>query len=147
MSETFSGADGRTVIAADTADEIGEVKQFVLDRGARRIDGVHVAGRGKKAEVVPWSSVRSFGTDAVIVEAVDAAHRVADDHEIDAVKGNISARGSRVLTTHGFEHGRVDDVEFDPATGELTAVETSEGRVEASAIRSLGSYALVVDAP
>ena len=34
------------VVAADTADNIGEIKGFVVDQGANRIESLHVAGRG-----------------------------------------------------------------------------------------------------
>ena len=145
MSSTFSAAEGRPIVAADTADDIGEIKGFVVDPGANRIESVHVTGRGRRAEVLPWSSIRSFGDDAIIAEQADAPTRVADDHEEQAVKGSVVLRGTRVLSTEGFELGTVDDVMFDPESGDITAVLTEGGRIEAARLRAIGSYALIAE--
>ncbi len=145
MSIGFNEAEGRPVIAADSAEDIGEVKGFIVDTTATRVEAVHVSGRGRKAEIVPWSSIRSFGADAVIVEVGESAARVSSDHEKQAAKGNIVLRKARVLTTGGFEIGEVDDAMFDESTGDLTAVVTDRGRIEGGRLHSLGSYALVVD--
>lgn len=145
MSATFNSAEGRPVVAADTAESLGEVKGFVVDPTASRVEAVHVSGRGRKAEVVPWTSVHSFGDDAVVAEQADSTEQVSTDYEKAAVKGKIAAVGSRVLSTAGFEIGTVEDVMFDTGTGELTGVLTEGGRIAADRLRSLGSYALVVD--
>ncbi len=146
MSETFNSSDGRPVVAVDTAETIGEVKGFVVDPTATRIESVHISGRGRKAEIVPWASIQSFGADGVMADLASAGEQVSSDHETQAVKGNIVARKTRVLTTEGFELGTVEDVMFDTATGQLTGAVTTEGRIDGSRFRSLGSYALIVDA-
>ena len=43
-----SRARRRSVVASDTAEDIGEVKGFVVDPSATRVDAVHVAGRGRR---------------------------------------------------------------------------------------------------
>lgn len=145
MSATFTAAEGRAVVAADTADDIGEIKGFVVDTSASRVEGVHIAGRGRRAEILPWSSIRSFGDDAVIAEAADAADRASDDREKEAARGNIVLLGTRVLSTEGFELGTVDDAMFDPDSGDITGILTDAGHIGPERLRSLGSYALVVD--
>ena len=146
MSMTFDDAEGLPVIAADSAETIGEIKGFIVDSTATRIESIHVSGRGKRAEVVEWSSIRSFGEDAVIAVMAEASHRVSSDHETQAVKGKIVARDTRVLDTNGFEQGTVNNVMFDPSSGELTGVLTTEGRVGGESLKALGSYALVIQA-
>ena len=146
MSETFNSSDGRPVVAVDTAETLGEIKGFIIDPTATRIESVHISRRGKKAEVIPWASIHSFGSDTVMVELATAVEQVSSDHDIQAVKGNIVARKTRVLTTDGFERGTVEDVMFDTDTGELTGALTTEGHLDGSRFRSLGSYALIVDA-
>ncbi len=145
MSETFNSSDGRRVVAADTAEDIGEIKGFVVDPTATRIESVHIAGRGKKADVIPWASIRSFGADAVMADLANAAEQVSSDHETQAVKGNIVARNTRVLDTDGFEQGTVEDVMFDATTGQITGALTTQGHLDGSRFRSLGSYALIID--
>lgn len=146
MSATFNGSDGRPVIAVDTAETIGEIKGFVVDPTATRIDSVHISGRGKKAELISWSSIQAFGADAVMANMATAAEQVVSEHETQAVKGKIVARDTRVLDSAGFEQGTVEDVMFDTESGELTGALTTQGHIDAARFRSLGSYALVIEA-
>ena len=53
--------------------------------------------------------------------------------------------GTRVLTVDGRELGTVTDVEFDTDSGAVVRVQTDQGPIEPDRLRSLGSYALVVD--
>jgi len=53
--------------------------------------------------------------------------------------------GSRVLTVEGRSAGKVVDAEFDTETGAIVRVITDNGAVDAGRVRSLGSYALVVE--
>lgn len=143
MSQTFSEADGRRVVAVNTATEIGEVKSFVVDPTSARITAIQIGGRGGRADLVEWDHIEAFGDDAVMVVHDEAVHQ-PDEREKDAVKGEIRLRDSKVLDTAGFEHGTVADVMFDPATGAILGVLTTEGHIGADRLISLGSYALVI---
>ena len=147
MSQSFRAAEGRKVIAKTTAEEIGKVKSFVVDTTASRVTALQIGGRGGSAELVDWANVNAFGDDAVIVEGADVA-RAPDDREKEAVKGDIRARGTKVLTTAGYDVGKVHDVMFDGASGEIVGMMVGKKTlVPADRMRSLGSYALVIDAP
>jgi sporulation protein YlmC with PRC-barrel domain len=53
--------------------------------------------------------------------------------------------GKRVLTSTGDEIGKIRDVDFDPASGVLTALLVDNGsEVEAARLLGVGSYAVVV---
>ncbi|HVL93803.1 MAG TPA: PRC-barrel domain-containing protein, partial [Acidimicrobiales bacterium] len=58
--------------------------------------------------------------------------------------GGVDLPGRRVLTERGRELGAVADVEFDPATGAVTAVLVGQTTVAGDRLIGLGSYALVV---
>jgi len=143
--ETFKQVEGRSVIASDSAESIGTVKGFVLDAAGRRIEAVHVDGRGKHAHVVEWSTITAFGTDAVMVPSDSDRITVDGEHQKSAVKGNVTMIGSRVLTVEGRNVGVVDDVEFDTETGAVVRVLTDHEPIDAVIVRSLGSYAVIVD--
>ena len=146
MTQSFKAADGRKVISKTTAEEIGSVKSFVVDPSASRVSAIQIGGRRANAELVDWTNVSAFGDDAVIVNSDDVA-RGPGEREKDAVKGHIRARGTRVLTTDGFDVGKVSDVTFDGATGELTGIVVNKkDLVSADRLISLGSYALVISA-
>lgn len=146
MSERMSEALGRPVVAADTAENVGEVRAFVLDRSGRTITQLHVAGRKRSAELVNWSDLAGFGTDAVTVTSQGAITDSVEERAEEMVRGHVEAIGARVLDTDGFEHGTVVDIEFDPDNGAVLAVIGDDSRWPGETVRSLGSYALIVDA-
>ena len=138
---------GQPVIAIDTAEEIGDVKHFVVSADVSRVERLHIDGRKKNALFAEWSDLESFGSDRVMVTAADASAGSDDERDLDAAKGNIELLGSRVLDTAGFEHGTVADAIFDADSGAVVAIITDDDtRVDQARIRSLGSYAVVVEA-
>ncbi len=137
---------GRRVVAVDDAEELGVIKEFVVDPQGRRVAKVQIAGRGKKAEFARWDDLESFGDDVVMARRSDVAEPAETDRDTAAAKGNVTLLGARILDTNGFEHGTVQDAEFDTADGSITAVVGPEGTFDADRVRSLGSYALVVAA-
>lgn len=144
-TDTFRNVEGRKVIASDTAESIGSVKGFVLDAAGRTIESIHVDGHGKRAVILAWPTVQAFGADAVMAAAGVEPATIDNEHQKAAVKGVVSMLGSRVLTVDGREIGTVDDVEFDTGSGAVVRVTTDHGPIDAHQLRSLGSYALVVD--
>lgn len=141
-SDTLHHVLGRRVVTSATAATIGKVKGFVFDRGARTIAAIHIDGHGRHATLLPWSAVDAFGVDAVMAaEPPDSGDHTAGDERA----APLAMLGSRILSATGRELGTVNDVEFDTATGAVVRVLAGSGHIEASRLRSLGSYALVVD--
>ncbi len=140
----MSEALGRRVVATDSAEDIGEIKNFIIDRAGRNITKVHVVGRKKNAELLEWSSLQ-FGPDVVMATSGSDVVEVQQDRDLDSVKGNIDYFGARVLDTNGFEHGTVTEVEFDPSDGSIVRVH-GEAPIDVERVRSLGTYAVVIDA-
>jgi len=140
---------GRRVIASDSAEEIGEVKRFVFDQSGRSITQVQIGGRKRKAELVDWADIGSFGADAVMVTSADRVHHPIDDRQEAMVDGDIAYLGVKVLSSDGVQVGKVDAVHFDESSGTVLGAEISEGfgLVPTDRIHGLGSFALVVSAP
>lgn len=136
-------AMGRTVVARDSAETMGDLAGAVVDAASRRIVALQV-GKGHKAKLVDWTSVVGLGADAVVVEGADSLRDPDGEREPAVVKGDIALLGARVLTDRGDELGRLDDVEVDPATGEVLTLVTGEIRVPGPGLRALGHYAIVV---
>ena len=142
---TVSAAIGRRVVAQDTADEIGQVKAFVIDHSGRQVERIQVAGHKRNARLVDWSAIATFGSDAVMVAAHDDVGEAADERDQEVVRGEVTVLGARILDTTGLEHGRVTDVAFDPTTGAVVDVVGGDAHIAPDRIRSLGTWALVVD--
>lgn len=145
MSEAFTSAIGRSVVDSATADDVGDVKALVVDQAGRQITGIQVAGRNRSARLVDWDDIDSFGDDVVLISSQSAIYQPTEERTTDIVKGDIQYIGTRILSVEGVELGTVKDVHFDTDTGEIIALMSDSGRVEGARIRSLGTYAAVVE--
>lgn len=145
MSEAFTSAIGRKVVDSATADDVGEVKAFVVDQAGRQITRIQISGRSRHAQLVDWADVNSFGDDVVLISSQSAIHEPTEERTTDIVKGDIHYIGTRILSVEGVELGTVEDVHFDTGSGAVIAIMGDNGRVEAARIRSLGTYAAVVE--
>ena len=145
MSDSFRQATGRKVLSRASAQELGEVSHLLLDLQRRQIAAV-VIGHGKKAQLVDWGRLTGFGPDAVMVSDEDALRAPADDRERAAADGKLELVGKPALTEAGNELGTIDDVTFDPDTGEVETLRIDAREIPASSLLGTGSFAVVVDA-
>ncbi len=124
-------ASGLLVITRDTGKKVGKVEDLVVDRQGSRILGILIdeAGWFKGAKVVPWSSFRVIGLDAVIIDEEASAKKASEVPEMSEVldTGNLLV-GARVATTDGRELGKIEDFYFDPETGIVKGFELSGGK-------------------
>lgn len=138
----FSDCSGRPVLDTSSATTLGKVDALLVDPGDQRVVAVTVKRKGDQ-DVLRWSALTSFGPDAVTVPGEDAF--TASDDRLDALASKAGALlKKRVLTDAGDESGTVTDVEFDPETGRVTALVTTEGEIDGGRLRGVGSYAVVV---
>ena len=139
----FSAAKGRKVVSTSTAATVGQVHAFVVDPEADAV----IALRLKKTangDALKWSDITGFGEDAV---TVTKAELITDADSKVAARSEKAHRvlGKRVLTVAGDELGEVDDVEFDPQTGAISALVLDDGELARGRLVGAGSYAVVVE--
>ncbi len=140
----FSEAKGRKVVSSSTAATVGKVSRFVVDPGSRAVVGIELKKKTEHGDTLRWVDITAFGSDAVTVTGPE---KIGDGGEsVKALSGKAHrVLGKRVLTSTGDELGEVTDVDFDPASGALTAlVVDKDSEVEASRLLGVGSYAVVV---
>jgi sporulation protein YlmC with PRC-barrel domain len=140
---TFRSSAGLPVVARSSAEEIGEVKHFVV--GDRRVRAIHVGG-GKKGQLVPWSDVEAFGDDAVVVAGPEVLREAEDDREERAMSGETDMLDRRVIDDTGTELGTVADVEFDSSDGRIGSISVGDRSVVGERLLGNGSFAVVVSA-
>jgi sporulation protein YlmC with PRC-barrel domain len=124
-----------------TAEEVGRVDGFAVNAVAHRIHAIRV-GKHKGGSVLLWSDVHAIGPDAVTVRSDDAVREPSAPLDEG---GDLVSR--RMLTDRGFEIGTVEDVEFDPNTGQLQLIHLRDRAIDASALLGSGRYAVVVRHP
>lgn len=133
---------GRKVVCTSTAETIGQIADLVIDPQRRRVVAITLRHAGK-ADTVAWDDIIAFGADAVTVAEANVAVEASD-----AVRqlGSDARRlpGKRLLSAAGRELGTLDEIAFDPTTGELTALLATEGELPADRLVDAGSYAVIV---
>lgn len=72
MSTRVKDVLGKPVISADTGEKLGTVADLLLDDASHGLVGVVVThGMLKHEQVLPASSVHSFGSDAVVSRSAE----------------------------------------------------------------------------
>ncbi len=141
----FTEVLGRKVVSTSTAETVGLVAHLVVDPKSQSVVALDLK-KTASGDILLWTNVAAFGTDAVTVAAAEA---VTDTNEVVAELSGKDRRvlGKRLLTTAGQELGAVTDVDFDPATGRVTSVLAPSGAVAGDRLIGIGSYAVVVRDP
>jgi sporulation protein YlmC with PRC-barrel domain len=140
----FSDADGRKVVSTSSAETVGKVDGFVVDPQQRKIVAVQVK-KANSGDTLMWSAVVGFGANAVTVADAHAITERSEDIAALAGAGQDPLALELVLLA-GDELGQVDDVEFNPESGQIQALIAGERDVAGERLIGIGSYAVVVRA-
>ncbi|MEU8570692.1 PRC-barrel domain-containing protein [Streptomyces pathocidini] len=145
----FSELTGRPVMTVAEAKRAGVVDGFVVDPARATVVALRLQKTpDSKRNLLSLSRIRAIGPDAVMVPDTEslrtAEEALAEQAEL-AGKG-LDLPDKPVLTERGEETGTVDDAHFDPETGALHALVTTEGEIPGRAMIGLGTYAVVVRA-
>jgi uncharacterized protein YrrD len=141
----FKEARGRKVVSTDNAEALGKVEAYVIDPRKRRVTALRLAKVKGDRTFLSWNDLQAFGTDAVTVDSVERLRPPADDAEERAASKELQAIGKLVLSASGTALGKVEDVEFDRASGAIVGFDLADGsRVVADRIIGLGAHAAVV---
>jgi uncharacterized protein YrrD len=116
---------GLPVLAGPQLRRIGRVQEVLLSAGGESVCGLLLEGGGwlQPRRVLDYRAVTAVGDTHVLADEVylpdDVATRCCQD-----------LHGLPVLGTGGAEVGLLDDLHFDPATGQVTALQLSHGFVD-----------------
>lgn len=121
----ISEALGKTIIAADSGEKVGQVDDVLIDAARHQVMGLLITeGLMSRQRIVPFGEVQTVGQDAVIVRT---ASTLADAREWLAqgrpANRSRDLRGKDVITTEGMRLGKVHDLIADPRTGHLSGLE------------------------
>lgn len=141
----FKDASGRKVVSTSTADTVGKIDAFVVDVSGPKVVALQLK-KTDSGDILRWADINAFGGDAVTVES-DAAVVEADGDLAPLLEKSNHVLGKLVLSKVGDELGKVADVEFDAASGAVTALVLDHGaEVSGKRMVGIGSYAVVVEA-
>lgn len=137
---------GHPLMDLATATSIGRIDDAVVDPATRRVAGFVLKKTPAKADWLPWEQVNAVGTDAVTVANAEV---IVDRSALSGhpLRGD-KVIGGRVLTNQGWEQATLADIDFDPATGEVTGLVLADGSTVAPEdLIGIGRYATVVQHP
>jgi len=139
----FSEAHHKQVVATSTATKAGRVEGFVVTPRPARIAALRLGKVEGPGSLLGWSDLKAFGYDAVTVESPEVIRVPADADEERAASKDLDLVGKPALDEYGDALGRITDVDFDPATGDIVAVITDREEIRGAALIGLGGYAAI----
>ena len=141
----FSEAEGRKVVSTSTAETVGKVADYIIDPKQKMVAAIVLKKTSGKEDTIPWDSVDAFGEDAVMIKDEDVLV-VPSGRLAELTDKRLKQHGKLVLSSAGVDLGKVEDVEFDPKTGALTALILTNTRIDGRRLLAAGSYAVIVQA-
>ncbi len=121
---------GRKIVTLDGGERIDSVRDLIFDEQGNRVLALLIDEGGwfHAARVIPFRSVKSIGEDAVMIASADDVVSARDDATIAAAMESKSGlAGLNLLTSDGKELGRIADVFFDEASGQVVGYEATGG--------------------
>ena len=125
-----------------TATSIGRIDDAVVDPSTRRLAGFVLKKTPVKADWLAWQHVSALGADALTVASADA---IGEREASGRLLRSDHVIGGRVLSDQGWELANLADIEFDAATGAVTALVLADGTsLEPGDLIGIGRYATIV---
>jgi uncharacterized protein YrrD len=120
---------GMRMVAIDTNQDIGRVKEVIVHPFKKRVVG-YLVRRGSwlhKASIVPFASILSYCESTIDVGSAEDV--VGPEHVLAGVRllGRNKIVGTSLITGNGHEIGKVFDVCFNEGTGDILGFEVLTG--------------------
>jgi uncharacterized protein YrrD len=120
---------GRKVVVREGAEEIGKIKDLVVDATGKQVIAFVVSGGLMAgAKVAPWAALQAIGPDSVVLSVASSVVKASEAPDIKSVLDQeLDIRGLQLQTTQGKELGKIDDFRFDASTGTIEGFELAGG--------------------
>jgi uncharacterized protein YrrD len=139
----FSEIQRRDVVDLETAEVVGHVDDAILDANASLLMGFTLRKTPGKGDWLGWSNIRAIGADAITIESLRALMEQPEGNGRLLLGDDVI--GGRVLSDEGETMSPLDDIEFDPTSGQVTELILSNStRIAGSELLGAGTYATVI---
>jgi uncharacterized protein YrrD len=122
---------GLKVVTIDNGTVIETVDDIAFNPSTHRVEALLVSSGGlfSSAKAILMDDVRNIGEDAVVVPDADVIKSIKElgDAVSSIADSNKHLVKTNVLTVDGKELGKVTDIFFDSATGDVDSMEVSQG--------------------
>lgn len=121
------------IISLQEGQQIGYVKSLILDAAAKSLAAIVVDTKGffKDQRIIPYSKVVSVGDDAITIDKESHVEKTTSLPDlVDLVKDKLNIIGTKMITETGKILGTADEYYVDPASGKITHIELSGGKLD-----------------
>lgn len=145
------------VISLEEGQQIGVVKELVVDPAGKRVAALIIDQKGwfREQRFIPYHKINSVGNDAITIEMTSGVERTASFPEIiSLLKDRVEVVGARIVSESGSVMGFVDEYYVDTETGTIAGLEFSgnmlnsvvKGRafLDINFVRTMGKEVVVV---
>lgn len=146
----------RAVVSIAEGSRLGRVETVAIDTGTLRVAALHCAEQGQRF-IVPFALIKQIGNDAITVESSNVTQVDGQAGTATGVVALDAFLKLKAVDDGGTFVGTVSQLDFDPATGQLTSLDAHRGGVlglggttttiPASDIRAIGPEIVTVAAP
>lgn len=123
-----SDINGMTVVSLQEGAKLGQVDQPLFDLSARQLSALHVKG-DSGISVLPFDQIQNIGSDAITVTTSQVTQTPGADSVGDGLLDLQSLRKLKIVDRDGTFLGTLSDIEFDPQSGQITALTAHKGGV------------------
>ena len=125
---------GLSVVGQVDGTRLGHVRDLIFDHDTNRLLALVLSEKDLfgliDAQVVPWSEVRSIGSDVVLARDAGSRRKLRDDEETrEFATRETALSGTQILTSEGKHLGTLADMVLDERTGRVLGYEVSGGLV------------------
>ena len=149
---------GMPVLSLESGEKIGTVKDYIIDPQALKIAAILLERNGgwaRETRIITFEHIKNAGEHAITVGISKCAVRASAVPEIMSLaKQNTRLIGAKIITGQGNLLGTAEEFYFDPANGQIIALELSghlldtlfkgRGYLRAAYIKTLGRHAVIV---
>lgn len=121
---------GKPIVSYAAGEKLETVQDIVFDSTDNQVLAVLVdeGGLFSTARVVPFSSIKSIGSDALMIKSEADIVEASTDPKIQRIiEAYKPIKGMSVMTESGKDLGQVIDIYFDEQTGQIEGYEVSGG--------------------
>lgn len=146
------------VISLEEGQQIGAVKELVVDPAGKRIAALVIEQKGwfKEQRIIPFHKIHSVGEDAITIEKSSGVERAGSLPDIfKLLKDKVGVTGAKIVSEKGTVLGFVDEYYVDLSTGTIAGLEFSgnfinsmvKGRafLDIAYVRTLGKEVVVIN--
>ncbi|USG64068.1 PRC-barrel domain-containing protein [Brevibacillus ruminantium] len=123
---------GMPVVSLETGEEIGIIRDILVDSGKWQVLGVLLSEQGwfQSGTYIPFDRIHAVGESCLTVSGIDAVtslnHLAASD-PAGILTGKLKLKGKAVISASGDQLGRLEDVYFSADWEKIVGYELSNG--------------------